>query len=76
MRSLTCGTRKLRPCLSHSRHRDRINLGIFRSVDRAGGCPGKVLDEGQVPSPWAIAPNHDLSSAVVLANVEPAAVCS
>ena len=28
---VVCGARKLRPCLSYSRRRDRINLGLFRS---------------------------------------------
>ena len=38
MRSLTCVSvvvcvvRKLRPCLSYSRRRDRINLGLWRSL--------------------------------------------
>ena len=34
---VVCVVRKLRPCLSYSRRRDCINLGLFRSLDKAGG---------------------------------------
>ena len=43
MRSFTCVSvvvyvaRKLRPCLSYSRRRDRINLVLWRSLDKGGG---------------------------------------
>ena len=43
MRSLTrvsvvaCVARNLRPCPSYSRHRDRINLGLWRSLYKGGG---------------------------------------
>ena len=43
MRSLTCVSvvacvaRKLRPCPSYSRRRDRINLGLWRSLYKGGG---------------------------------------
>ena len=43
MRSFTCVsvvvyvTRKLRPCPSYSRRRDRINLVLWRSLDKGGG---------------------------------------
>ena len=43
MRSFTCVlvvvyvARKLRPCPSYSRRRDRINLGLWRSLDKGGG---------------------------------------
>ena len=42
MRSFTCVSvvvyvaRKLRPCLSYSRRRDRINLVLWRSLDKEG----------------------------------------
>ena len=42
MRSFTCVSvvvyvaRKLRPCLSYSRRRDRINLVLWRSLDKGG----------------------------------------
>ena len=45
MRSLTCVSvvacvmRKLRPCPSYSRRRDRINLGLWRSFYKGGGVP-------------------------------------
>ena len=43
MRSFTCVSvvvyvaRKLRPCPSYSRRRDRINLVLWRSLDKGGG---------------------------------------
>ena len=43
MRSFTCVSvvvyvaRKLRPCLSYNRRRDRINLVLWRSLDKGGG---------------------------------------
>ena len=32
-----CVARKLWPCLSYSRRRDRIDLGLLRSLDKRGG---------------------------------------
>ena len=32
-----CVVRKLRPCPSYSRRRDRINLGLWRSLYNGGG---------------------------------------
>ena len=49
MRSFTCVSvvvyvaRKLRPCLSYSRRRDRINLVLWRSLDKGGGGKKTVL---------------------------------
>ena len=43
MRSFTCvlvvvyATRKLRPCPSYSRRRDRIDLGLWCSLYKGGG---------------------------------------
>ena len=43
MRSFTCVSvvvyvaRKLRPCPSYSRRRDRINLVLWRTLDKGGG---------------------------------------
>ena len=43
MRSLTCVSvvvcvaRKLHPCPSYSRRRDRINLGLWRGLCKGGG---------------------------------------
>ena len=43
MRSFTCVSvvvyvaHKLRPCPSYSRRRDRINLVLWRSLDKGGG---------------------------------------
>ena len=43
MHSFTCVSvvvyvaRKLRPCPSYSRRRDRINLVLWRSLDKGGG---------------------------------------
>ena len=34
---VVCVARKLRPCPSYSRRRDRINLGLWRSLYRGGG---------------------------------------
>ena len=41
-----CGMCKLRPCLSYSRHRDRINLGLFRSYYSAGGVLLETCNHG------------------------------
>ena len=34
---VVCVVRKLRPCPSYSRRRDRINLGLWRSLYKWGG---------------------------------------
>ena len=34
---VVCVARKLRPCPSYSRRRDRINLGLWRSLYKGGG---------------------------------------
>ena len=34
---VVCVARKLRPCPSYSRHTDRINLGLWRSLYKGGG---------------------------------------
>ena len=34
---VVCGTRKLWPFLCYSRRRDRINLGLFHSLDKGMG---------------------------------------
>ena len=53
MRSFTCVSvvvyvaRKLRPCLSYSRRRDRINLVLWRSLDKGGGGGG--YNEAGIP---------------------------
>ena len=44
---VVCVARKLRPCPSYSRRRDRINLGLWRSLYKGGGAgyetsPGKA----------------------------------
>ena len=51
MRSFACVSvvvyvaRKLRPCPSYSRRRDRINLVLWRSLDKGGGVfPFAALD--------------------------------
>ena len=58
MRSFTCLSvvvyvaRKLRPCPSYSRRRDRINLVLWRSLDKGGvgymvqGNQGLGFEEG------------------------------
>ena len=52
MRSFTCLSvvvyvaRKLRPCPSYSRRRDRINLVLWRSLDKRGG--GGVGPESRI----------------------------
>ena len=39
-----CAARKLRPCLSNSRQRNRINVGFFCNLDKAvGGGGGAVV---------------------------------
>ena len=35
---VVCVVRKLRPCPSYSRRRDRFNLGLWRSLYRGGGA--------------------------------------
>ena len=42
---VVCVARKLRLCLSYSRRRDRINLGILRSYDKGGGVTRPDTDE-------------------------------
>ena len=37
MSVVACVVRKLRPCPSYSRRRDRINLGLWRSLYKGGG---------------------------------------
>ena len=55
MRSFTCVSvvvyvaRKLRPCPSYSRRRDRINLVLWRSLDKGGGGTTAVLMLGDLP---------------------------
>ena len=41
---VVCVARKLRPCPSYSRRRDRINLGLWRSLYKGGG--GYTRKEG------------------------------
>ena len=36
---VACVARKLRLCPSYSRRRDRINLGLWRSLYKGGGVP-------------------------------------
>ena len=36
---VVCVAHKLRPCPSYSRRRDRINLGLWRSLYKGGGVP-------------------------------------
>ena len=49
MRSLTCVSvvacvaRKLRPCPSYTRRRDRINLGLWRSLYKGGGGGNRLI---------------------------------
>ena len=38
--AVVCVARKLRPCPSYSRRRDRINLGVWRSLYKGGGVFG------------------------------------
>ena len=58
--AVVCGTRKRRPCLSYSRRRDPINLGLFRGLDKArgggGGChdPALVVCVFRFPGPTAV----------------------
>ena len=63
MRSFTCVSvvvyvaRKLRPCPSYSRRRDRINLVLWRSLDKGGGGTSQealevALDQKTVPTAW------------------------
>ena len=57
MRSFTCVSvvvyvaRKLRPCLSYSRRRDRINLVLWRSLDKGGGTTTIVGKGGTHEAP-------------------------
>ena len=49
MRSFTCVSvvvyvaRKLHPCPSYSRRRDRINLVLWRSLDKGGGVAAVMI---------------------------------
>ena len=45
---VVCVARKLRPCPSYSRHRDRINLGLWRSLYKGGG--GSVYSAAEGPT--------------------------
>ena len=40
---VVCVARKLRPCPSYSRRRDRINWGLWRSLYKGGGVGGHML---------------------------------
>ena len=59
MRSFTfvsvvvCVARKLRPCPSYSRRRDRINLGFWRSLYKGGGVQRYALREYRTRSACA-----------------------
>ena len=52
MHSFTCVlvvvyvARKLRPCPSYSRRRDRINLVLWRSLDKGGGGTSSFQSQG------------------------------
>ena len=48
---VVCVTRKLRPCPSYGRRRDRINLGLWRSLYKGGGGAGYCVGHG-FPPPW------------------------
>ena len=53
---------KLRPCPSYSRRRDRINLGLWRSLYKGGGVVAKkqFVDPANcwnMPRPWEAYPN-------------------
>ena len=53
---VVCVARKLRPCPSYSRCRDRINLGLWRSLYKGGGGKQMTgLDGSPAPGPWSIA---------------------
>ena len=43
---VVCVARKLRPCPSYSRRRDRINLGLWRGLYKGGGgvCTSRYLN--------------------------------
>ena len=47
---VVCVARKLHPCPSYSRRRDRINLGLWRSLYKGGA--------GYVRRWWCTLPNH------------------
>jgi hypothetical protein len=52
------GTRKLRPCLSYRRRRDRINLGLIRSYDKGKwGTKGSKYTQRrrEVSASWIVA---------------------
>ena len=58
---VVCVAHKLRPCLSYSRRRDRINLGLLRSYDRGGGgvifsIIFSLLPRGLVLGGWVVWP--------------------
>ena len=67
MRSLTCVSvvacvaRKLRPCPSYSRRRDRINLGLWRSLYKGGG--GTEFWVRQKRMLWMLCLTHPFSAA-------------
>ena len=54
MRSFTCVSvvvyvaRKLRPCPSYSRRRDRINLVLWRSLDKEGGGGSTIAGQWEL----------------------------
>ena len=54
---VACVTRKLRPCPSYSRRRDRINLVLWRSLYKGGGGMNQIawcFAEGVMPGVMAI----------------------
>ena len=63
MRSFTCVlvvvyvARKLRPCPSYSRRRGRINLVLWRSLDKGGGVCCTLLVT-RVRSQWGTTCMH------------------
>ena len=49
---VVCVTRKLRPCPSYSRCRDRINLVLWRSLYKGGGTMVQIC--GVPPPPRGV----------------------
>ena len=49
---VVCVARKLRPCPSYSRRRDRINLGLWRSLYKGGGGGHHLLQCGSGAEAW------------------------
>ena len=47
---VVCVARNLRPCPSYSRHRDRINLGHWRSLYKGGGVKIITLHDKATPN--------------------------